>query len=67
MKTKTAVKKKKPIHYGRELNKAIERKGLKKIKIAEQLGLSRVWLDELITTGKFTPDKLKIVKQIIKN
>ena len=53
-------------HYGKLLKKHIEKEGLKKIKVAERLGVSRVWLDELLSTGKFTPERLTIVKEILK-
>lgn len=58
--------KKKTIHYGKELAKAIKKKGLKRIQIAKDLGFSRVWLNELIKSGNFTPTTLKLVKKIIK-
>lgn len=57
---------KKNTHYGKLLNSHIKKEGLKKIKVAEKLGISRVWLDELLKTGKFTPEKLTIVKSILK-
>ena len=56
----------KTIHYGIKLERAIKKKGLKKQFVAEKIGLSRPWLDEMLLTGNFTPDKLKIVKQILK-
>lgn len=56
----------KTIHYGIKLERAIKNKGLKKNFIAAKLGFSRVWLDEMLATGAFTPEKLIIVKQIIK-
>ena len=58
--------KKKTIHYGKELAKAIKRKGITKVHVAKELGFSRVWLNELIKSGNFTPPTLKIVKKIIK-
>lgn len=56
----------KTIHYGIILGRAIKNKGIKKKYIAEQLGISRVWLDELLITGNFNNDLLPIVKKIIK-
>ncbi|MES2382582.1 MAG: hypothetical protein V4538_16155 [Bacteroidota bacterium] len=56
----------KTIHYGIKLERAIKNKGLKKKFVAEKIGISRVWLDELLTTGKFTETQMIIVKQIIK-
>jgi hypothetical protein len=61
-----AKKKKSGIHYGIRLGRAIKKKGLKKKFVAEQLGFSRVWLDNLLETGEFSAEKLKIVKQLIK-
>lgn len=52
-------------HNGTLLAEAIKKQGLKKNYVAEKLGYSRVWLDEMIKTGNFTPEKLKLVKKII--
>lgn len=53
-------------NWGVELVRAINEKGISKVHIAKSLGYSRVWLDELIKTGNFTEEKLKIVKKICK-
>lgn len=55
----------KPIHYGKLLNKARKKKGIKKFKIAEMLGVSRPTLDERLVDNAFTESQLEIVKKII--
>lgn len=56
----------KTIHYGIRLERAIKSKGMKKKFVADQIGLSRQWLNELLKTGEFSEEKLKLVKQLIK-
>lgn len=55
------------MHYGKALEIARKQNGQSKKWICSKLGISRVWLDHLIKTGEFKPDKLVIVKKLIKD
>lgn len=64
IKTKSGSKSK-PIHYGRELKKAIKSKGLKKFKVAELLDITRPTLDTRLKDGKFTEAQIETIKTLL--
>lgn len=68
MKTKAKkTVKKKPIHTGKELKKAIAKSGLPVTFVSENtFGCSRNFLYRIMKSNKFPDDKLKAAKLFIK-
>ena len=66
MKTKV-VKKKKPVHTGRLLKKAIAKSGLPVKFVAEnKFECSRNFLYRIMESNKFPAEKLKVAKKFIR-
>ena len=55
--------KEKPKHYGKLLQKAIDKKGIKKKHVYEKLCMSKPTLNTRLKDGHFTASEIEIIEE----